>query len=53
MADYKEMYLTMMRASEAAINCLIAAQQKCEEMYLSAPEEEISALKCAKPEQEK
>lgn len=34
-ADYKEMYLTMMRASEQAIRILIEAQQTCEEMYLS------------------
>lgn len=34
MADYKEMYLTMMRAAEQAINILIAAQQACEEAYL-------------------
>ena len=33
-ADYKEMYLTMMRASEKAIRILIEAQQKCEELYL-------------------
>lgn len=39
MADYKEMYGTMVRASEKAINILIEAQQKCEEMYLSAEEE--------------
>ena len=32
--NYKEMYLTMMRASEKAIRILIEAQQKCEEMYL-------------------
>ena len=34
MAAYKEMYLTMMRAAEQAINILIAAQQACEEAYL-------------------
>lgn len=34
--DYKEMYLKLFRASEAAINFLIAAQQECEEMYLCA-----------------
>jgi hypothetical protein len=34
LADYKEMYLTMMRAAEQAINILIAAQQACEEAYL-------------------
>lgn len=38
MPDYKEMYLTLFRASEKAANLLIAAQQTCEEMYLSAPE---------------
>ncbi len=40
MADYKEMYLAMMRASEKAVRTLIEAQQRCEEMYLEA--EEIS-----------
>ena len=39
MADYKEMYLKMMRASEEAIRILIQAQQECEEMYLAAEEE--------------
>lgn len=39
MPDYKEMYLTMCRASEEAINTLIAAQQKCEEMYLASDEQ--------------
>ena len=34
-ANYKEMYLTMMRASEKAIRILIEAQQACEEMYLN------------------
>lgn len=33
--DYKEMYLTMVRASEDAMNILIEAQRKCEEMYIS------------------
>ena len=36
--NYKEMYLKMVRASEHAINILIAAQQECEELYLSEPE---------------
>ena len=34
-ADYKEMYLIMMRASEKAIRILIEAQQTCEELYLN------------------
>lgn len=33
-----------MKASEAAINLLIAAQQECEEMYISAPETKIVCL---------
>ena len=40
MEDYKEMYETMGRASEKAMNLLIDAQRKCEEMYLAAEEEE-------------
>ena len=34
MADWKEMYLTLARASEQAIRVLIDAQQRCEELYL-------------------
>ena len=40
MPDYKELYLTMMRASEKAIRVLIEAQQECEERYLNAAPEE-------------
>ena len=40
MPDYKEMYLTMVRATERAINILIEAQQKCEEMYVGSSDEE-------------
>ena len=40
MADYKEMYETMVRASEKALNIIIDAQRQCEEMYLAAEEEE-------------
>ena len=39
MADYKKLYLEMMRASEKAIRILIEAQQKCEEELLAEPEE--------------
>lgn len=42
MPDYKEMYLTMFRASEKAINILIEAQRQCEELYISAKEPELS-----------
>jgi len=38
MPDYKEMYLKMVRATEEAINVLVAAQQQCEEMYINADE---------------
>ena len=34
--DYKEMYLTMVRATEKAMDILIEAQQKCEDMYIEA-----------------
>lgn len=34
--DYKEMYLKMVRATEAAINILIEAQRACEELYMAA-----------------
>ncbi|MBQ3592760.1 MAG: hypothetical protein IKJ17_03585 [Clostridia bacterium] len=41
MADYKQMYLTLLDATEKAINQLISAQRACEEIYiLSAKEEE-------------
>ena len=38
--DYKELYLKMVRANEAAIRILIAAQEECEEFYLAMSEEE-------------
>lgn len=34
MADWKEMYLTLMRDTERAIRILTEAQQTCEELYL-------------------
>ena len=37
MPDYKEMYLHLMRETEAAIRILVKAQQDCEELYLLAP----------------
>lgn len=44
MPDYKEMYLTLVRASEEALDILIAAQRKCEEMYLSADDDKIAQV---------
>ena len=47
MVDYQKMYLTLFNATEDAINALenvrqslIQAQQDCEEMYVSAPEQD-------------
>ena len=40
MPDYKEMYLSLFRATEKAINILIEAQNKCEDMYIEAEDEE-------------
>ena len=44
MTNYQEMYLTMVRASEKAIDLLVEAQKKCEEMYLSMPEPDLRVL---------
>lgn len=44
MPDYKEMYLTLFRATEQAINTLIAAQQSCEELYVNQPEPKLTIL---------
>ena len=38
--DYKELYLKQMRANEAAVRILIAAQQECEELYLRQTEDD-------------
>ena len=34
MPDYKELYFSLFRATEQAIQTLIAAQRECEEQYL-------------------
>ena len=44
MPDYQQVYLTMVRATEKALNILIEAQQECEELYLSAEEARIDML---------
>lgn len=41
MADYREMYLTMVRATERAMEVLIEAQQKAEECYLETEEGKV------------
>lgn len=38
MADYKTMYLLMMRATTKAIDLLIGAQRQCEELYIKSDE---------------
>ena len=47
MVDYKKMYLTLFNATEDAINALenvrqslIQAQRDCEELYISASEQD-------------
>ena len=47
MADYKKMYLTLFNATEDALNTtenvrqsLIQAQRDCEELYISASEQD-------------
>jgi len=44
MPDYKELYLKLFRASEEAASILIAAQQECEELYISQPEPELKVI---------
>ena len=38
MADYKQMYMTLLAATESAIDILIAAQRKCEDIYIETEE---------------
>ena len=40
MTDYKQMYLTLLHATEDAINQLISAQRACEELYILSAEKE-------------
>lgn len=41
MPNYKEMYLTLFRASEKAVNIIIEAQKEVEEFYINSPDPEI------------
>ena len=34
MADYMQMYMKLMEATEKAMDILIAAQRQCEEIYI-------------------
>lgn len=40
MADYKQMYLTLLDATEKAINQLVSAQRACEELYILSEQAE-------------
>jgi len=53
MPDYKEMYLTLFRATERAIELLITAQRTCEDMYVNAPEDNLSVLSITPDAEEK
>lgn len=44
MPDYREMYLTLFRAVEQAVDILIEAQKTCEEIYLSQKEPDLVIL---------
>ncbi|MBD5085084.1 MAG: hypothetical protein HDT33_08565 [Clostridiales bacterium] len=44
MADYQEMYIRMFQAATQAIEILQKAQQDCEELYISAPEPELTVF---------
>ena len=41
---YKQMYLTLLDATEKAMEQLIAAQRACEELYVLAAEEEQNVI---------
>lgn len=43
MSDYKELYLTMFRACEEAIQTLMDAQRACEERYAELSDQENTA----------
>ena len=40
MADYKQMYFTLLDATEKAIETLISAQRAVEELYIHTAEED-------------
>lgn len=50
MTDYKELYLIMFRASEKAIELLVEAQRKCEELYINSRGTELIRLEPQKIE---
>lgn len=50
MPDYKELYFKLFRASNQAIELLIAAQQECEELYCSEAVPDLRVLDFKKPD---
>lgn len=52
MADYKEMYRQLFRASEQAMNIIIKAQRECEEMYMSDEKAQVSPIENAQESEE-
>ena len=40
MADYKQIYLTLLDATEKAMKELVSAQRACEELFVLSSEEE-------------
>lgn len=49
MPDYQELYVKLFRATEEAIQILIAAQRECEELYISSPGPDIKILTARGP----
>ena len=45
MPDYKQLYLTLLDATEKIKNELVSAQRACEELYILSGEEEDKAEK--------
>ena len=43
MPDYKQMYLTLLDATEKALSQLVSAQRACEELYILSTEAEERA----------
>ena len=50
--DYKELYLTMFRACEEAIQTLMDAQRACEERYAELSDQENTADHAETPQRE-
>lgn len=48
MENYKQMYLTLLDATEKAINQLVSAQRTCEELYLSFEDNNAKNIKLHK-----